>query len=434
MIPKETGSPYESESSTDDEVPLLPEEELLTFVKHHYGNKKKYLKIIREKQSPLYILESSVLKKRAFQFQNAFKKHLDETSFYFAVKSNNHPDVAKTVLGSGFGLDVSSGLELETALSLGADNIIFSGPGKTDLELSLAVDNSEYVTVLIDSFGELHRIEKIASDRNVAVRSGVRLSPDPSGLWRKFGIALGSLPAFWEEANRCPHVHLTGLQFHTSWNLSPRAQVSFIAKLGDFLEEMPKKFTDCIDFIDIGGGYWPEQGEWLQADGTPAGVFRKAIGKPTGPSGLHFRQPGASINEFADQLCTAIKRHLYKIIPCRICFEPGRWICNDAMHLFISVVDIKERDIVITDAGTNSIGWERFETDYCPILNLTRPSLDEKLCNVLGSLCTPHDIWGYTYWGADIQPGDILMIPTQGAYTYSLRQNFIKPLPSVVTI
>jgi len=50
---------------------------------------------------------------------------------------------------------------------------------------------------------------------------------------------------------------------------------------------------------------------------------------------------------------------------------------------------------------------------------------------VLGSLCTPHDLWGYSYWGSGIEPGDVLLIPCQGAYTYSLRQEFIKPLPEV---
>jgi len=97
-------------------------------------------------------------------------------------------------------------------------------------------------------------------------------------------------------------------------------------------------------------------------------------------------------------------------------------------------MDKKGNDLVITDAGTNAIGWERFESDYAPILNLTRPSLAEKKCRVLGSLCTPHDVWGYNYWGEDILPGDVLMIPCQGAYTYSLRQNFIKPIPTVVLI
>ena len=51
-------------------------------------------------------------------------------------------------------------------------------------------------------------------------------------------------------------------------------------------------------------------------------------------------------------------QQLFSALACRICLEPGRWVCNDAVHL----------------------------------------------------------------------------IPTQGAYTYSLRQNFIKPLPTVLTI
>jgi diaminopimelate decarboxylase len=102
--------------------------------------------------------------------------------------------------------------------------------------------------------------------------------------------------------------------------------------------------------------------------------------------------------------------------------------------LIISVVDKKDDTLVITDAGTNAIGWERFESDYSPILNLSRPSLTETACQILGSLCTPQDLWGYHYFGSGIEPGDVLMIPTQGAYTYSLRQEFIKPLPKVVAI
>ena len=102
------------------------------------------------------------------------------------------------------------------------------------------------------------------------------------------------------------------------------------------------------------------------------------------------------------------------------------------MHLLLTVIDRKTEDLVITDGGTNAVGWERFEHDYFPVLNLSRPALRENACAIMGSLCTPHDVWGYAYWGARIEPGDILLIPNQGAYTYSLRQHFIKALPKVV--
>jgi len=359
---------------------------------------------------------------------------LPAAGFYYAVKSNNHPDVARTMLEAGFGLDVSSGLELEMALSIGARDIVFSGPGKTNAELQLAAAQADRVTVLIDSPGELHRLESIAAQFDQRMRCGVRLTVNPNGLWRKFGIVPQTLPSFWDEASRCRHIRLLGLQFHTSWNMSPDPQIEFIRNLGNVLAEMPAAFISQLEFIDIGGGYWPSQGEWLQPAGTPEGRLLEALGQQTRPAAAHYRLPATGIEKFAEGLSAAIQRHLFSVANCRICLEPGRWICNDAVQLLFTVVDKKAPDLVITDAGTNAIGWERFETDYFPVLNLTRPAMDEKPCHVLGSLCTPHDVWGYAYWGEDIEPGDILMIPNQGAYTYSLRQNFIKPLPEFVTI
>jgi diaminopimelate decarboxylase len=147
---------------------------------------------------------------------------------------------------------------------------------------------------------------------------------------------------------------------------------------------------------------------------------------------MHHRLPAASIDTFAEKIGAAIKKNILQQTNCRIYTEPGRWLINDAMHILLTVVDRKADDIAITDAGTNVIGWERFETDYFPVINLSRPDTVERECMILGSLCTPHDVWGYSYFGEDVQPGDILLIPTQGAYTYSLRQQFIKPLPETV--
>lgn len=414
-------------------TPILPTEELRAFVNYYFNRRDRYLQIFEQHSAPLYIQESSVLKARALRFKKAFQKVLPAVSFYYAVKSNNHPEVAKILLEQGFGLDVSSGLELEMALGLGATDIVFSGPGKTTDELQLAVEHADRVVVLMDSFGELRRLATVSVGPN-KVRCGVRLTVDAQDLWRKFGIPAESLAAFWNEASRCGQIQLEGVQFHSSWNLSPHAQIAFIRVLGKVFADMPASFRDQLRFVDIGGGYWPPQGEWLQPAGTPEGKLRQALNQQAGSAEEHYCLSATPIETFADQLGAEIQRDLFSVVPCRICLEPGRWICNDAVHLLISVVDKKAPDLVITDAGTNAIGWERFETDYFPILNLTRPSLEEKRCHILGSLCTPHDVWGYMYFGDDIKPGDILMIPTQGAYTYSLRQQFIKPLPVVCTI
>lgn len=418
----------------EQRTPLLPSHELRAFVDNYLTTGIGYLKILQQYPPPVYILDTKVLKERAEQFQAAFRHVFPETGFYFAVKSNNHPDVARTLLNSGFGLDVSSGPELEMALELDARDIIFSGPGKTAAELSLAVENADRVTILIDSFGELTRLKEIAASQKRIVRAGVRLTTNPNGLWRKFGILPEQLGLFWENISQSRHLHFQGLQFHTSWNLTPVAQVDFIKQLGKVLRTLPSSALNRLKFIDIGGGYWPGQGEWLQPAGTDTGKLKQDLGMEAGLTSDHFCLPTKSIENFAEELGRAIDEHIHSVVPCRICFEPGRWLCNDAMHLLLSVVDKKCDDLVITDAGTNAVGWERFETDYFPVLNLSRPALEEKTCNILGALCTPHDVWGYNYWGEDIRVGDILMIPTQGAYTYSLRQNFIKPLPRVVTL
>ncbi len=416
-------------------TPRLARALIEDFVRAYLDRRESYLAILARHPAPLYLIESDVLRQRAERMRRTFEDRLEAVSFYFAVKSNNHPHVAGTLIDVGFGLDVSSGLELAMALELGAAEIVFSGPGKTADELRLAVANAERVTVLMDSFGELERLGAMVAGRDTApLRCGVRLTVDPRGLWRKFGIALEDLPAFMAAADRYPGLTLSGLQFHTSWNLSPAPQAAFMDALGKALRELPAAHRNRIGFVDIGGGYWPEQGEWLQAAGTPEGKWREARGRAAGVPGAHYHRPAVSIEAFAEGLGTAVRQHLRSAVDCRIGLEPGRWICNDAVQLFLTVVDRKAPDLVITDAGTNAVGWERFETDYCPVLNLSRPSLVERPCHILGALCTPHDVWGYTYFGEDIRVGDILMIPAQGAYTYSLRQDFIKPLPKTHTI
>ncbi len=411
---------------------LLAKDQIERFVRRHLEKRSLCLRLSQKEGSPLYILEPDVLRARARRFSRAFGEQFPDCRFYFAVKSNHHPAVCQTLLEEGFGLDVSSGKELETALALSAGDVIFTGPGKTDSELALAVKNFGTVTILIDSFRELQALEGFAAAGGAVVRAGVRLCTQPTGLWRKFGIPLDGLPDFFETAQGCPHVDLQGIQFHTSWNLSPKAQTDFITLLGNKLATLPAPMVEKIRFVDVGGGYWPEPGEWIRLvrpamDGTGAAASQAAD-----PNRCH--RPAVPIETFAEELGRAVKVHLGFLSPCRVCFEPGRWICNDAMHLMMTVMDKKAPDLVVTDAGINAIGWERFDTDYFPILNLSNPSLSEKPCQICGSLCTPEDHFGFSYFGDRIDCGDLLLLPCQGAYTYSLKQEFIKPTPKVVVL
>lgn len=413
------------------ERPPMDRRMLSEFVAGFVTQRNRYLDLARKHGSPLYIIDEHVLHDRARRFMSAFRDRLQDVRFFYAMKSNNHPAISASLIGRGMGLDVSSGEELKQAISLNAREIIFSGPGKTPEELALAAHHAQRVTVLIDSFGELDRLEQAAATAGVRMRAGVRLTVDEHGLWRKFGIPPARLAEFIERAREKKHISFRGLQFHSSWNLHPDNQESFIARLGKHIADLPGEFSSMIRFIDIGGGYWPPQGEWLQAAGTAEPTLRQEAHSDTGDSPKHYCLPATPIDEFARRLAAALRDHIFPHVACTLFLEPGRWICNDAMHILLTVVDKKADDLVITDGGGNAIGWERFETDYFPVINLTRPGAVEHPCLILGSLCTPHDVWGYGYFGEALEPGDVLLIPTQGAYTYSLRQHFIKPLPAV---
>jgi diaminopimelate decarboxylase len=412
----------------------LEDRQLLPLVQSFHARREQFLDIARRHGSPLYVIEEAMLVQRLAEFREAFAEAVPRLGVYYALKSNNHPLVVQALVRAGANLDVSSGEELQLALAAGATHIVFSGPGKTETEMEQAIAAGDTVTVLIDSFGELERLEQVAARHDVRLRVGVRLTPDDNGIWRKFGIPLHTLPNFFEQAQRCPHIDLRGLQFHVSWNMTPDNQVLFIARLGTALRTLTKSQQQRIEFIDIGGGFWPVQGEWLQHAGTPEGILAHTAFPERLPQPGRFQNEARGIDTFASHIGRALARQVFSELSCEIFCEPGRWLCHDAMHMLVTVIDRKLDDLVITDGGTNAIGWDRFETDYFPVINLTRPAVVEHECYIMGSLCTPHDLWGYTYFGEDIQPGDVLLIPTQGAYTYSLRQHFIKPVPASVMI
>ena len=415
--------------------PVLDDSAIQACVSSALEHREVYLALAAAHGSPLYILDGEVLRQRAARFVDAFGEHLAKVPcVFYAMKSNNSPGIASILVECGLGLDVSSGWELQRALDVGAKDILFSGPGKTDAELMMALAHADRVMLLIDSFGELARLAKLAADTATQIRCGVRLNSDPRGPWRKFGISADELGPFLIQAESCEHLTVCGLQFHLSWNLSPERQAAMIRSLGPVLAGLEESQRQRLEFLDIGGGYWPEPGEWLQWAGTAQGALLETIEPGSTRGHRRFFEASEPIETFAQVLCREIQTHITPIVDLQIYCEPGRWLCHPCMHLLMTVVDRKRDDLAITDAGTNLVGWERFETDFSPVINLTRPSLEELECEIQGALCTPRDLWGYSCWGAEVFDGDLLLVPNQGAYTYSLRQTFIKPLPKTILL
>lgn len=386
--------------------------------------------------TPLYLFDKISLEQKADQFNAACSRHFDRYQIYYAVKSNPFKGIIDHIASMGMGLDVSSGHELFNALAAGCKKIIFSGPGKTDEELKLAISHPQHVTLLMDSPGELSRISRIVT-QNVGssntIKVGIRIQNAESKLWSKFGVPLAEVVRIFKSAVAVPGIEPCGLQFHTSWNINPSAQVKMIDLIGSFIKrEMPEDITRRLKFIDIGGGFWPEQGEWLNTQNTDKGALLSLIKPEHRFNATHYIREAMPIDYFFGEISKAISKSGSVLKGLEVWMEPGRWISTSAMHILLKVVDKKGKRVVITDGGINIIGWERPLTEFIPIINISQPGLNEQRTMVFGSLCTPHDVWGRSFFGAAINLDDILLIPDQGAYTYTLRQSFIKAKCRVV--
>ncbi|MBF0531017.1 MAG: alanine racemase, partial [Deltaproteobacteria bacterium] len=290
--------------------PLTVEETVKTFLER----RNFFLSLVDRFGSPLYVIEEATLLARANGFIAAFRNHLPDVQAYFPIKANSHRRVLETVIKAGMGLEVSSGRELELAVTSGARRILFNGPAKTLEELSLALDYQEIVTVIMDSATELERLEMLAGQRGSKSRTGVRLAVETQGLWRKFGIRFPELPGFLEKARRCPHIDLKGLHFHTSWNMEPDAQVQTLIRISRALSALPPETRQGLEFIDIGGGFWPPQGEWQVSPPVENLMEDGPADSPGNRSGPYFTlAPAAPIRAFAEQICRTIKDHLFPL-------------------------------------------------------------------------------------------------------------------------
>ena len=414
----------------------LHEERLQQYIRDLLDEKDVFLESASRFGTPQYFFDEPRLSRQIALFDEAFSGHFDRYRVFYAVKSNAFPGICKRVVASGWGLDVSSGFELSMGLASGCRNIVFSGPGKTDEELLLAIRHRDRVTLLLDSSGELQRVSRLLDGvrkRRDKLRLGIRVRDGRRGTWNKFGIPLKDLRATLRKAMDVKGAEPSGIQFHASWNLEPSSQIRMINEIGAHIRRhVSPALQKNLRFLDIGGGFWPEQGEWLNPQNTTKGKMLQLLDPEIRFRSTHHCRDARPLGYFAGEIARAISAQGPPLKDLEIWMEPGRWISDPTMHVLLTVIDKKDARTVITDGGTGILGWERPLTEFIPIINLSRPSMRERPCRIFGSLCTPYDIWGTSYFGEEIQPRDLLIIPRQGAYAYSLRQSFIKPRSRVV--
>jgi len=360
--------------------------------------------------TPFYCYSTATLERHYRVFSDAFA---DVPSLVcYAVKANSNQAVIATLSRLGAGADVVSGGELKRALAAGVprDKIMFSGIGKTAVELASAVDEN-ILCVNVESEAELELLSTIAVGKGRTANISVRVNPDVDPKTHakiatgksenKFGIPISRAREVYAQAAKLPGLQVSGVDMHIGSQITVLEQFDdAFALLSDFVREL-RSDGHTISHVDLGGGL-----------GIP---YREDNEPPPDPSAY-----------------AQVVKRATKGLDCKLIFEPGRLIVGNAGILVTRVIYLKRgeaKTFVIVDAAMNDLVRPTLYEAHHDIRPVTEPAASARhtIADVVGPVCESGD---YLALDRDVvvpEAGDLLAIMTAGAYgavqagTYNTR-------------
>jgi diaminopimelate decarboxylase len=318
--------------------------------------------------------------------------------------------VYRVLAEEGLSCDVASGGELALALRGGFDpaRIYFHGNAKSDVELQEALE-AGVGHVVLDSFDEFDRLERIAGSLDRRQEVLIRVTPGVSGDTHdaistgqadsKFGFSVHDAREAIARLQSTRHLKLVGLHFHIGsqlFELEPfRAAIRAIATLGEF------------PVYNLGGGL---------------GVAYTGAQHP-----LEF-------SEYVEAVVAAVHDELGP--DKRLLFEPGRALVANSTVTLYTVQTVK-RNVstwVAVDGGmSDNLRPMLYGAPYEAIIAGRPLAVATERCQVAGKHCESGDVIVRDVPLPEPVRGDVLITPVTGAYGYSMANNYNGvPRPPVV--
>ena len=220
--------------------------------------------LARHYGTPLYVYSADQIVERLGMFQQAFygREHL----VCYSVKVNSALAILKLLADRGAGFDIVSGGELERVLAAApaaACRIVFSGVGKTEAEIDLAL-RAGILEINVESEAELELLAARAAKLKKKARFALRVNPDvfadthpyiSTGLREhKFGIDIRQALRIYKSVagNRWLEAH--GVSVHIG------SQIRSTEPFGAAMERLNKLAGQLrregivLKAIDAGGG------------------------------------------------------------------------------------------------------------------------------------------------------------------------------------
>ena len=378
--------------------------------------------------TPLYVYDEVTLRDMCRQFVSEFTRRYENTKVVYASKAFINPAIAKIINEEGLGLDVVSGGELAVAQAVNfpPKSVYFHGNNKSISELDLALEYG-IGRIVVDNMQELHVLDGLSRNRGIIQDIMLRISPsvDPHThihtttgiLDSKFGIPIetGDAERAIHQAMDLPHVKLVGLHFHLG---SP------------IFESEP--YSIAIDTALTFSAQFIREGLKLQ-EFSPGGGFAIGYTRTHSPP---------SIGYYADAITSSVRKRsaCLGIDEPRLVIEPGRAIVGRAGIALYTVGSIKDiptvRKYVSLDGGMgDNIRPALYEARYEAVVSNRMSDAPEESVTLSGKFCESGDLLIRDISLPVLKPGDIVSIPSSGAYAPAMASNYnLNPRPAILMV
>lgn len=380
-----------------------------------FTTKEKLEEIAKVYPTPFYLYDEAGIRKncedlyKAFSWNKGFRE-------YFAVKATPNPFLMKILAEYGCGCDCSSLTELMLSKAIGAkdDAIMFSSNDTPTEEFEYAAKLGAIIN--LDDFTQIEVLEKTLG----YIPKKLCLRYNPGGVFKisnhimdnpgdaKFGMTTEQLFdafAILKEKG----VEEFGIHAFLASNTVTNNYYPTLARtLFEVAVELRDKFGVKISFINLSGGI-----------------------------GIPYRPDQTSNDIF--EIANGVKREYDSILTANgmgdvaIYTELGRYMLAPYGALITRVINFKHthKEYVGVDACAVNLMRPAMYGAYHHITVMGKENAEnEKMYDIVGSLCENNDKFAIDRWLPDIQIGDLLFIHDAGAHGFSMGYNYNGKLKS----
>ena len=355
--------------------------------------------------TPVYVYSTASMRRQARALRAALAP-LGDPLIAYAVKANPNAAVLATLAAEGLGADVVSGGEYRRALAAGiaADRIVFSGVGKTQAEMALAlegglgqfnlesVEEAEMLSAVAISMG---REAPVALRVNPDVEAGSHAKISTGAAHNKFGVPIGDALGACARIGELPGLRLGGVAVHIGSQLTSLAPLeAAFGKVGALIRDLRAAGHD-IRTADLGGG----------------------LGVAYDPAAA----PPPSIEDYGAMVARATRGWDVRLI-----FEPGRLIVGAAGVLLTEVIRVKpgaSHPFVIVDAAMNDLMRPTLYDAWHGI-DAVAPRGPRMVADIVGPVCETGDTFARDRDIDQVEGGDLMIVRTAGAYAATMANGY----------